>query len=149
MKEKKKLIVASLGVLLVLALLLLTLVIPAGWTLLTHHRAAGMDVAQRAEGIETVRTVAWLLPQEVSAGRAGIDWSGFSGDSLRMRAFRSVGMVEPGSVQNGWVKVCSRKIRAPAPEKDSVLLLGADGRWRPHDLVDRSTTSLKCPGVVS
>jgi hypothetical protein len=128
-----------------LALMLFAIVLPVGWGLLARHRTAGSEVAQRAEAVETVRTVAWLLSQEASMGREGIDWQILGGDSMRIRAFRSLALVERGSEEGSWIRVCRRDIRAPAPEKDSVLLLGVDGRWRVHDLVDQRSTSQECP----
>ena len=78
----------------ILAILLLTLVVPGAWKILAVQRAAGVHVARRAEGLETVRTVGWLLPREVSSGRPGVDWVSNGGDSLGLRAFRGQGMVD-------------------------------------------------------
>jgi hypothetical protein len=106
-----------------------------------------MNVAHRAEGLETIRTIAWLLPEEVSGGRAGRDWWIEHGDSLTLRAFRGLALIEGGPVQTRVVRVCFRGVRSPDPEKDSVLLLGVDGSWRAHDLEDRVRVSSGCPGL--
>lgn len=129
------------------ALLLLSIVIPGGWKILARSRSAGAAVALRAEGLETVRTVAWLLPEEVSQGRAVSDWWVAGPDSLVVRAFRGIALVQPGPIEGRRIHLCFRGVRSPAPEKDSVLLLGTDGVWRAHDLEDRARLSAGCPGV--
>ncbi len=130
-----------------LALFLLSLVIQGGWTVFVRSREAGLKVARRAEALETIRTIAWLLPEEVSGGRAGLDWRVEGGDSLTLRAFRGLALMEGNPVPTRVVRVCFRGIRTPDPEKDSVLVLGVDGRWRVNDLEDRHRISSSCPDV--
>jgi len=131
-----------LEMLLVLGLLLW--VVHGAWKVGIVHRKAGAAVARRAEALETVRTLAWLLPQEISMGRSGVDWWTGGQDSLSLRAFRGTAMVLPGSGSGRELTICYRGIRAPDPEKDSLLVLGADGGWRARDLVDRIPRSREC-----
>ena len=114
---------------------------------MARHREAGLSVAARAEGLETVRTLAWLLPQEVAVGREGLDWRVVDGDSLELRAFRGTALVETGSIKAQRFRVCYRGIRGPIPEKDSVLLLSKDGSWTVHDLEYRISISSRCGGL--
>jgi len=129
------------------SLILLAFVIQGGWAVFAQHRAAAADVSARAEGLETIRTIAWLLPEEVEGGRPEADWWRTGHDSLPLRAFRGLGLVEIGSVERDRIRVCFRGIRSPNPEKDSVLLLEEDGEWRTYDLQQRSRTGEKCTGL--
>jgi hypothetical protein len=129
------------------ALLLLAAVAQGGWTVLSQFRKAASDVAERAEGLETVRTIGWLLPEEVSGGRPEGDWWANGDDSLALRAFRGVGLVKGGTVGGDRLRVCFRGIRSPNADKDSVLLLGKDGRWRAHELRGRVRAEAECPGL--
>ena len=131
----------------VVSLLLLAAVVQSGWVVLAHHRTAASHVGARAEGLETVRTLAWLLQEEVSGGRPGGDWWADGKDSLALRAFRGVGLVKGGVVADDQLRVCFRGVRSPNPEKDSILLLGKDGRWRAHDLRRRVRADDACPGL--
>lgn len=128
---------------LLVVLALLSLVVQLGWTVLSGQRRAATALSVRAEGLETVRTVGWLLPEELSGGEPERDWW-VAGDSIGLRAFRGVGFVLGDSVRGDRVRVCYRGIRSPAPEKDSVLFLGIDGRWRAHDLVSRALRPGAC-----
>ena len=129
-----------------IVLLLLTLVVLGAWGVLVRHGNAGKAVALRAEALEMVRTLAWLLPRELSSSRAGSDWELRDPAYLQLRAFRGLGLkVDLPSGPGAWM-VCYGGTRVPVPEKDSVLLLGSDGRWRAHDLRGRSSTGDPCPG---
>ncbi len=129
------------------SLLLLALVLQAGWTLLARQRQVASRTVRHAEGLETVRTVAWILSEDVVSGRPGEDWALMGSDTVALRAFRGLGLVQPGSHREGSVRVCYRGLRAPNPEKDSVLLLGAGGGWFPVNLVQRSGGASPCPGL--
>ncbi len=102
----------------VVSLLLLAAVVQGGWAVLAHPRPAASAVGARAEGLETVRTIAWLLPEELSGGRPGGDWWANGNDSLALRAFRGVGLVKGGVVVDDHLRVCFRGVRSPNPEKD-------------------------------
>ena len=129
-----------------LVILLLSLVVPGAWKVLVVQRNAGVAVAHRAEGLETVRTVAWLLQTEISKGRAGVDWAANGGDTLGLRAFRGQGLLDDGGRAGASIRICYWGIRSPVPEKDSVLLLGKDGQWSAHDLLHRTEMSEDCLG---
>jgi hypothetical protein len=129
------------------ALLLLAMVAQGGWTVLAQHRFAASDVSFRAEGLETVRTIGWLLREEASYGRPDRDWWVDGSDSLTLRAFRGAGLVRAGETEDDQIRVCFRGIRSPNPEKDSVLVLGKDGRWSAHGLQGRARTHEDCPGL--
>jgi len=136
---------------LLVALLLLALVIQSAWALLARQRTVGARIGMRAEALETIRTLAWLLPEEADGIRPAADWDGVGTDSLTLRAFRGVGLplpydagVAPAEDQ---IRVCFRGIRSPNPDKDSILILGADGRWRIHGLRWRARREADCSGL--
>jgi hypothetical protein len=103
-------------------------------------------MAHRAESLETVRTVAWLLQTEVSRGRPEVDWAADGGETLDLRAFRGQGLLDDEGRAGTSIRICFWGTRSPVPEKDSVLLLGKDGRWRAHDLRHRTEVSEDCLG---
>ena len=129
-----------------LASLLAVLVMSLAWKALVAHREAGASLAFRARALEAVRTVAWLLPTETSLGRPGPDWRAPTGDSLRLRAFRGLGLVAPDSTRDRTLEVCFRGLRAPVPKKDSVLVLEVHGGWQAYDLLRRVSDSSGCLG---
>jgi hypothetical protein len=131
-----------------LAILLLSLVVPGAWRVLSVQRNAGVLMAHRAEALETVRTLAWLLPEEVSSGRPGVDWVARGGDTLDLRAFRGQGLIDEGETEGATIRLCYWGTRSPIPDKDSVLLLGKDGRWSAHDLRNRTEISTGCLGAA-
>jgi len=128
----------------IVALLLTGLLVSMAWSILARQRQVGADLARRAEGLETVRTLAWVLREEVSVGRPGVDWQIDGGDSLSLRAFRGIGLIESRARGGQMMTVCFRGIRSPSPAKDSLLLLGGDGRWTVVDLEHRDRTSSEC-----
>jgi hypothetical protein len=132
----------------IVALTLLALLVSIGWGFMAKHREVVSAISHRASGLETIRTMAWLLGQETRAGRRGVDWVVGPGDSLPLRAFRGFALIEGDSWVGSRVRVCFRGHRSPAPEKDSVLLLGPDGSWAPLDLVDRVHLSSECRGML-
>ncbi len=129
------------------ATLLLFLVLQSGLAVFSQFRVAVSRVAHRAEVLETIRTVAWILPEELSGGQPGRDWGPVFRDSIPLRAFRGLAMVSSGFPGGKGMSVCYRGIRAPNAEKDSVLLLGTDGRWTPHELVSRVRGEAGCMSV--
>lgn len=125
------------------ALSLLGLVLHGGWSVFATFRRAAESAEVSAQGLETVRTVGWILSQELSGGVPGTDWWAGEGDSLGLRAFRGLALARhrtPG----GEVVVCYRGVRNPNPEKDSVLVLGSDGNWRARGLAGRSSGAEGC-----
>lgn len=117
---------------LILGLLLLS----GGWRILGVHRMVAAELVGRAERLETEHIVGWVLSRELRHGGGG-DRGAAEGDSVPLRAFRGGGTV--CGATDGLVRVRYRGSRRPDPEKDSVLLLGSDGRWRPHELTATDT----------
>ncbi|NNM05832.1 MAG: hypothetical protein HKO65_12150 [Gemmatimonadetes bacterium] len=132
----------------IVTLLLLVLLVSTAWKTLAGHRQLVIDLAHRADGLETVRTLAWILGEEVSEGRPGSDWEVVETDSLSLRAFRGMGLIESGARVGRTVTVCFRGFRSPAPEKDSLLMLGGDGRWTAVDLEHRTRIGSDCSGAA-
>jgi len=128
-----------------LVLLLLSILVPGAWAVVARHRTAAAGAGHRAEALETIRTAAWLLPEELSGGVPGRDWW-MQEDSVALRAFRALGLVRAGSIDEQELVACVRGIRAPTTDKDSVLLLETDGRWRAHELQGRARIAA-CPEV--
>jgi hypothetical protein len=131
----------------VFSLLLLSLLVSAGWTILARHVEVGNRVSHQASVLETIRTLAWLMGQETGVGLPGVDWNA-AGDSLPLRAFRGFALPERGSWVGQRVRVCFKGYRSPAPEKDSVLLLDANGAWTALDLTARAHLSSGCNGMA-
>ena len=130
-----------------LVLLLLSVLVPGAWSVVARHHTAALGVAHRAEALETVRTVAWLLREDLSGGLPDRDWW-MGGDTVALRAYRALGLVRNGSVRGQELVACVRGIRMPNPEKDSVLLLGAGGQWHLHELESRTRLPGGCPEVA-
>lgn len=127
----------------ILALFLMGIVLHGGWSVFATFRRAAESAEKNAQGQETVRTVGWILSQELAGGVPEVDWWTGEGDSLGLRAFRGLALVRnrnPG----GEVVVCYRGVRNPNPEKDSLLVLGSDGAWRSRGLGSRSSGAGGC-----
>ena len=127
----------------ILVMALLALLVPTAWKLFSTFRSAGMRVAMTAEGLETVRTVAWILGEEFSGTIPGWDRWSDGGDSVSLRAYRGFAIVE-GKMPGGGLRVCYRGLRSPDPAKDSVLFLTDGGGWRPHALGSRVRGEAGC-----
>ena len=126
-----------------LTILLLSILVPGAWGVVARHHTGALSAARRAEALETVRTSAWLLREELSGGSPEQDW--WPGeDTIGLRAFRALGLVREGSVTGQELLACVRGVRMPNPDKDSVLLLGADGNWRGHELERRVRSGGEC-----
>ncbi|MBI4541237.1 MAG: hypothetical protein HY704_17180 [Gemmatimonadetes bacterium] len=115
-------------------------------TLSAQHRAAEA-VAARAELLETGRIAEVVLGEELRAGVWGRDQLGPAGDSLRVRAFRGLGLVCSGPGPDSTLRVRYSGLRAPDPAKDSLLLLGADLRWWVAALKARAPDAERCGSV--
>jgi hypothetical protein len=131
-----------------LVILLATALVPAGWALLSKQRVVASRLVSRAEALETVRTLAWILAEEVDGSLEGRDWMAMGEDSIHLRAFRGHALLDSAIPGQATVLACFRGTRDPAPEKDSVLVLGVDGRWRAHDLLSRAPASTDCEELV-
>lgn len=128
--------------------LLTFLCLSAAWRVVSHHRRAAMVAMEFTEGLEVVRTTAWLLGEELYSARAGIDFHGAPGDSLIVRAFRGLGLPAAFDSLTGWLAVCYRGLREVDTAKDSALVLDPDGIWRSVALVGRSEDEPGCLGVT-
>jgi type II secretory pathway component PulJ len=124
-------------------LLLTALLIQGGWAVVATLVRSGERVAEISEGMETIRTVAWILEEEVSGGSPNRDWWPGGADTLGLRAYRGLALVQ-GREADGQVSVCYRGIRNPNPEKDSVLFLSGDAGWTAHALLSRARRDPGC-----
>jgi len=124
-------------------LLLTTLLLQGVWSVLSTFRRAGGAAGDLAEGLETARTVAWILGEEFAGSEANRDWWTGNGDTVSLRAFRGVVLVESGEA-GGSLRVCYEGIRAPNPAKDSVLFLSREGEWTTHSLQARDRGEVGC-----
>ncbi|TVR53607.1 MAG: hypothetical protein EA421_10355 [Gemmatimonadales bacterium] len=104
-----------------------------GSVVLLHQSARVVDdLVSREESVETLRTTWTVLHEELGAGLRGRDWDREEGTdrALWLRAFRGIALPcewEPGSREG---RVTWRGHRAPDPDRDSVLVLEAEGGWR-------------------
>jgi hypothetical protein len=134
-----------------ITLLLTGVVIQGGWTLFATFRRSGEGVALGAQELESIRTVGWLLSEEFGGGRKGLDWWEGGSDSVVVRAYRGLALVQEwrGGEE---VVVCVRGVRGLDPGKDSLLTLGEDGRWEVGMVTDRRWVASTCvsgsPGQV-
>ena len=121
---------------LLLSLLLLGVVVQGGWTVFATFRRGAETIQEQAEALETVRTVAWILGQELAGGARDANWWGGPGDSLALRAFRGLAFLRERRGA-GELAVCYRGLRSPDAEKDSLLVLDDAGGWHALDLLAR------------
>jgi len=114
----------------------------------TQRRGASV-LAARAEVLETARLVHVVLGEELRAGVSPRDQVGPQGDSLRVRAFRGLGLVCPGPAPDSLsLRVRYQGLRLPEPAKDSVLVLGLDLRWRAVGLESRVVETSSCGAAL-
>lgn len=115
-------------------LVLAALLVHLAWTTLREQSRAARRAAELADRLEVARAARFILDGELRAGVAGRDWSRPRADTLAVRAFRGLA-VPCGAPTGGWDgTVRYRGVRRPDPDKDSVLVLEADGRWRARAL---------------
>ena len=129
-----------------LVLTLLAFVVPGLWTVVSRHRVAAGRISARAEALEGVRTISWLIPRELAMGAEGVDWTA-SAETLSLRAFRGFAVIDSIWTTTGEIPVCYAGVRAPDPRKDSVLILGASGHWTSAELTNRIETDSLCHGT--
>ena len=129
------------------ALLLLLLVLQAGWGLTAGMARASFTLAERAESLAAARAAGWIVQEELEGARAGVDVSSPAGDSIALRAFRGTARV-CGRVAARELAVRWNGLRAPNPAKDSVLVLVATGVWVRRALQARTKAAGVCgPGA--
>jgi hypothetical protein len=97
-------------------------------TLVTSSMRWHRSIASRAEGLEVARTVWAVLDEELSSVRQGRDWALDPDGVLHLRAFRGFGRACSGAAGSDLV-VAFRGERLPGVNRDSVLVLRADGQW--------------------
>jgi len=131
-----------------LVILLAAAIIPAAWALLSKQRVVASMLVSRAEALEAVRTLSWILAEEVDGSLEGRDWMAMGEDSIHLRAFRGHALLDSAVPGQETVLACFRGTRDPVPEKDSVLVLGVDGRWRAHDLLFRAPAFTDCEELI-
>jgi prepilin-type N-terminal cleavage/methylation domain-containing protein len=103
-----------------------------------------VDQTRRSESAEVLRTVWSVLDEELSAGVPGRDWTLEGEQAVVLRAYRGVARVcGPGDEAGTWA-VAWRGHRAPVPDRDSLLVLRADGRWDPTPLLEERSGG-PCP----
>lgn len=120
---------ASLGATLLdalLAVLLGSLLLTAALRLLVGVQGGTRTLIARSDRLQAVRLTEAVARID-GPGRAG----GETGEVLEVRAFRGTGV----ACSWGGGLVVVRGVRLPDPGKDSVRILGEDGRWRGHRLV--------------
>ncbi len=134
-----------------IALLLLLLILQAGWAITAAMARGAAALADRSESLAAARATAWIIQEELEGARAGQDVSIPSGDTIALRAFRGTALVcafvPPSALFVRW-----SGMRAPNPAKDSALaLLGSaarSGGWVAVGLRSRSAAPGACPSRV-
>ena len=122
------------------------LIVHLGLQALARARAIESELRLRSERLSVLRIGRSVLRRELDAGVTGRDWAVYPPDSLRLRAFRGTARVCP--LRSGAdLVVVPEGMRAPDPEKDSVLLLGTDGLWTAADLVAVGSPTEVCPSA--
>ncbi|GMR12406.1 MAG: hypothetical protein BMS9Abin29_0595 [Gemmatimonadota bacterium] len=129
------------------ALLALSLgagILLSAFGLLSAQRRSANRLLARADGLLARRVTRIVLGEELRRGAEGRDWWAPGGDSVRLRVFRGLAFMCPSGLPNR-VLARYRGSRLPDSRKDSVLVLGANGRWQAVDLIARARTPLTCP----
>ncbi len=138
---------ATLEALVVLTLLLLILTV--GSRTFTAHTEAARRTLDGAMALEATRLSRWVLGTELRAGLEGRDWRIAGDGALYARIFRGVAVPCGTPGPGGEIQVRRRGLRNPDPAKDSILVLGPDGGWRAHALLDREPggdgSGVDCP----
>ena len=127
------------------AFVLIALLVPGIWATLARQIAAGTRMVSRAEALEGIRVVSWLIPRELELGSEGRDWTA-SSDTVALRAFRGFAVSDSVGASPGDHWVCFSGDRAPDPRKDSVLVLWPSGAWTQADLLRHRRTAGTCSG---
>lgn len=110
----------------VVAVSLGTLVLQLGLVSVQRTRLAHTRIVERIDALGSFRLGRFVPRRELRYALAGRDWW-VDADSLALRAFRGTGVVCPTDGVSSDLVVSFRGDRQPDPEKDSVLLIGANG----------------------
>lgn len=131
----------------ILAGTLLLLVVQVAWWTAAVQSLVATRIVAGARMLDETRLIHQVLATEIRHGDAGGDWTIDAGD-LTLRAFRGIGFTCRAQPAEGW-GVAVAGYRFPDSDKDSVLVLSGDGRWRPAALVRRVRNSgLDCPRLA-
>lgn len=125
---------------------LLLLVVQVVWWVAGVQSALASRIVEEARIRDDTRLIEHLLATEIGQGQAAEDWS-IEGETLRLRAFRGIGLSCRTQPNAGWGVAVSGH-RSPDPDKDSVMVFSGDGGWRVSRLVRRARTGgLDCQGI--
>ena len=113
------------------------LVVQAAWSVAAAQSSVASRVVAGAEELDQTRLIRHLLSVEV-AGAAGRGDRSVRGGEIHLRAFRGAAFACSEQPALGWA-VATDGYRSPNSDKDSVLVLSADGRWRASALERRSS----------
>ena len=131
----------------VLAGTLLLLVVQVAWWATAAQSLVATRIVAGARMLDETRLIHQVLSTEIRHGEAGVDWMVDGGD-LSLRAFRGIGFTCRTQPADGW-GVAVTGYRLADSDKDSVLVLSADGGWRPSSLVRRSRKAgLDCQQIA-
>ncbi len=97
-------------------------------------RSAEARFVARRDALVALRLSRHVLRTELGRSRAELDWT-VDADSLSLRAFRGTALVCASDSAAASIVVSYRGERAADPAKDSLLLVGAEGREVARDLV--------------
>jgi hypothetical protein len=125
------------------ALILSYLVIALALGTVARQREVVRLLGERADRLAAVRTARHVLGQEARAAAGCGAWA-VGPDSLGLRAFRGHAVVCPVPSRASELHVSAEGVRAPDPEKDSVLLLRASGGVVALALLERAPTTAPC-----
>ena len=109
----------------------------------THELQEGMR--EEVDRLVVLRVARSAIAADLGLGLEGADWRGFPPDSVSLRAYRGVGLVCLSLTSGDTLYVRWQGVRLPNVRKDSVAVLGSNGRWEQLDLVDDRRVSSKCP----
>ena len=129
------------------ALLLSCLMVSLALGTLSRHRDMLRRLGERADRLAAARTARYLLGAEARAAAGEGAWS-VGEDSLALRSFRGYALACGAPTAERELQVSAVGVRAPDPDKDSVLLLRASGGSVALALLERSASSGPCPAVV-
>ena len=113
------------------------LVVQAGWWVAAAQSAVASRVIAAAEELDQTRLIRHVLAVEIGNSAREGDRRVAHGE-LHLRAFRGAAFACSTQPAAGWA-VATAGHRSPSSDKDSVLVLSADGRWRPAALERRSS----------
>ena len=126
---------------------LLLMVVQVSWWVTAVQSVVATRVVTGARILDETRVIHHVLASEVDNGQAGTDWIVEEGE-LRLRAFRGMAFGCSTQPSDGWAVAVSG-YREPNADKDSVLVLSADGSWRASALVRRSRRrNLECQDMA-